>query len=43
MDYSTIGVGRETRERLAEYRDNEGFANYNKAINALLDEVTDDE
>lgn len=36
---TTVGpLEPETRDKLAEYRDREGFANYNEALRSLLPE-----
>lgn len=39
MDITTVPCGTETRNSLAKYRDREGYANYDEALNALLDNV----
>lgn len=37
---TTVGpVEPEVRDRLADYRDTEGYANYNEALRALLEEA----
>jgi hypothetical protein len=36
MDATTIQCGTDTREMLAEYRDNNGFNNYDEALRSLL-------
>lgn len=41
MDRTTIGtVSSNTRNRVAKYRDENDHANYDEAINSLLDEVS---
>ena len=40
MDRTSIAtVSCETRERVANYRDQYDYANYDEALNGLLDEV----
>jgi len=36
MDVTTIQCGTETREMLAEYRDDREFDNYDQALRSLL-------
>jgi len=36
MDATTIQCGTDTREMLAEYRDEHGFSNYDQALKSLL-------
>jgi len=39
MDRTTLGtISKDTRKRVAEYRDQNEFNNYDEALNALLDE-----
>jgi hypothetical protein len=39
MDVTTIACGSTTRDRLAEYRDTQGFDNYDQALQSMLAEV----
>jgi len=36
MDVTTVQCGKETRNRLREYRDENGLSNYDEAIQHLL-------
>lgn len=38
MDVTTVPCGRSTRDALAEYRDSQGYPNYNEALRALLED-----
>lgn len=39
MDVTTIQCGTDTRKKLAEYRDDRGFDNYDQALKSLLQRV----
>lgn len=38
MDVTTIQCGKRTRDRLKEYRDENGLSNYDEALNDLLND-----
>lgn len=42
MDVTTVPCGRSTRDALAEYRDQQGYSNYNEALRDLLKSVSED-
>jgi len=37
MDVTSVSCGKDTRNRLKEYRDEAGHRNYDEALNELLD------
>lgn len=39
MDITTVSLGTDVRDQLAEYRDREDHENYNDAVSSLLSEV----
>jgi len=39
MDATSIQCGRDTRDRLKAYKNENGFQNYDAALNALLEKV----
>jgi len=39
MDATSIQCGRDTRDRLKAYKNDNGFDNYDAALNALLDQT----
>lgn len=41
MDITTVSCGSETRERLADYRDQNGHPNYEAALQELLEVATE--
>ena len=40
MDITTISLGTQTREDLAEFRDSKEYSNYNEAVKALLEQAS---
>jgi len=39
VDVTTIQCGKDTRDKVREYRDEQGYDNYNEALKALLQHV----
>jgi len=42
MDVTTIQCGKETRDKLREYKQTRGFDNYDEAIKSLLQHTEED-
>jgi Arc/MetJ-type ribon-helix-helix transcriptional regulator len=43
MDITSISCGSDTRDKLQEYRDANGYQNYDEALRNLLQSVEDNE
>jgi Arc/MetJ-type ribon-helix-helix transcriptional regulator len=43
VDITSVSCGHETRDRLKEYRDANGYQNYDEALRNLLQRVEDNE
>lgn len=41
MDVTSVTLGKEVRNDLRDYRDRQGYPNYNDAIRGLLEESSD--